>query len=137
MTVPGVTRSEPGTPGSELLVSLERAPEDLVVHQSACDSFYDSELATVLERNGVRRLFVTGCATDFCVDTTVRAAMSRDDRVVVVADGHTTADRPHVDAVSLIRHHNWLWRDLIHPKVRVEVTEAEAVIAGITQRPLP
>ena len=38
-------------------------------------------------------LLVTGCATDFCVDTTVRVAASRDYEIVVVADGHTTADR--------------------------------------------
>ena len=127
---------EPGTPGSELLSSLEREPGDPVVHKSACDSFYGTELAAVLGRRGVRRLLVTGCATDFCVDTTVRAAMSREYEVLVVADGHTTADRPHVDAISLIRHHNWLWRDLIHPKVRVEVMDADTVIAGIAQRPV-
>ena len=76
-------------------------------------------------------MLVTGCATDFCVDTTVRAAMSREYEVVVIADGHTTADRPHIEAVSLIRHHNWLWQDLIHPKVRVEVVEADEVIAEL------
>ena len=72
---------------------------------------------------------MTGCATDFCVDTTVRAAASRDYEVVVVEDGHTTADRPHVDAVSVIRHHNWLWQNLIHPRVRIQVTPANVVIA--------
>ena len=82
----------------------------------------------------MRRVLITGCATDFCIDTTVHAAMSREYEVVVVADGHTTADRPHVDAVSLIRHHNWLWPNLIHPKVRVEVMEAKDVITGIKQR---
>ena len=122
---------EPCTPGWQLLTSLERAPADLVVHKTACDSFYDTELAAVLERRGLRRLLVTGCATDFCVDTTVRAAMSREYEVVVIADGHTTADRPHIEAVSLIRHHNWLWQDLIHPKVRVEVVEADEVIAEL------
>jgi nicotinamidase-related amidase len=120
---------EPGTPGWQLLASLEREAGDVVVDKTACDSFYDTDLASVLERRGLRRLLVTGCATDFRVDTTVRAAMSREYEVVVVADGHTTANRPHVDAVSLIQHHNWLWQDLIHPKVRVEVVEAAELIA--------
>jgi nicotinamidase-related amidase len=122
---------EPGTPGWQLLSSLERESGDVLVHKTACDSFYGTDLAAVLSGRGVRRLLVTGCATDFCVDTTVRAAMSREYQVVVVADAHTTADRPHVDAVSLIRHHNWLWPDLIHPKVRVEVLETAEVVAGI------
>jgi hypothetical protein len=52
-----------------------------------------------------------------------------------VADGHTTADRPHVNAASLIRHHNWLWPELIHPTVKAEVVAAEDLIARIAKRP--
>ena len=74
-------------------------------------------------------LIVTGCATDFCVDTTIRSANSRDYQVVVAADGHTTADRPHVDAGSLIQHHNWLWQNLIHPKLRIDVVQTDDLIA--------
>jgi hypothetical protein len=35
---------------------------------------------------------------------------------VVVTDGHTLNDRPHLDAVSVMRHHHWVWRNLITPK---------------------
>ena len=120
---------EPGREGWKILPSLERENGDLVVHKRACDAFYETDLAEVLGKRRVTRLLVTGCATDFCVDTTVRAAASRDYGVVVVEDGHTTADRPHVDAVSVIRHHNWLWQNLIHPRVRIQVTPANVVIA--------
>jgi nicotinamidase-related amidase len=85
----------------------------------------------VLEERGATELLMSGCATDFCVDTTIRAAASRDYEVTVVEDGHTTADRPHVDAVSVIRHHNWVWENLIHPKVRVRVRAASDLIAEI------
>ena len=122
---------EPGREGWEMLPSLEREEGDLVVHKSACDAFYRTDLAETLRKHGATRLIVTGCATDFCVDTTVRAAASRDYHVVVVEDGHTTADRPHVDAVSVIRHHNWVWQNLIHPRLRIQVTPTEAVIARI------
>lgn len=81
----------------------------------------------------MRWLLVTDCATDFCVDTTVRAAMSRDYDIVVVSDGHTTADRQHEDAKSLIQHQNWLWRGLIHPKVKIEVMPARELIARLTE----
>jgi nicotinamidase-related amidase len=122
---------EPGREGWEMLPSLEREEGDLVVHKSACDAFYRTDLAETLRKHGATRLIVTGCATDFCVDTTVRAAASRDYDIVVVEDGHTTADRPHVDAVSVIRHHNWVWQNLIHPRLRIQVTPTEAVIARI------
>jgi nicotinamidase-related amidase len=120
---------EPGRDGWRLLPSLERREEDPVVHKRACDAFYETDLADVLRKHGATRLLVTGCATDFCVDTTVRAAASRDYEVVVVEDGHTTADRPYVDAVSVIRHHNWVWQNLIHPRTRVEVTPTASLIA--------
>ena len=120
---------EPGMQGWQLLPSLERDLGDVVVRKTACDAFYNTELKVVLERHKVRRLIVTGCATDFCVDTTIRSANSCDYQVVVAADGHTTADRPHVDAGSLIQHHNWLWQNLIHPKVRIDVIQTDDLIA--------
>jgi hypothetical protein len=33
--------------------------------------------------------------------------------VVVVTDAHTLNDRPHLDAASVIRHHNWVRSHLI------------------------
>lgn len=120
---------EPGTEGWEILPSLNRKPTDIVVNKAACDSFYKTELAQVLDRNKIRRLIVTGCATDFCVDTTVRAAFSLDYQVIVVSDCHTTSDRPFVDAASLIQHHNWLWKNLIHPEAQIEVMEMENLVA--------
>jgi hypothetical protein len=28
-------------------------------------------------------------------------------------DAHTLNDRPHLDAASVIRHHHWVWSNLI------------------------
>lgn len=117
-----------GTKGWEILPTLERENSDLLVHKRACDSFYQTELANVLEKHGVRQLIVTGCATDFCVDTTIRAAASRDYEVMVVRDGHTTKDRPHLDAKSIIVHHNWMWENLILPNSEVKVLPASRII---------
>lgn len=124
---------EPGTPAWQLLPSLERKAQDLVVHKVASDSFYETQLDSTLRERKVQRLLVTGCATEFCVDTTVRAAMSRDYDITVVADAHTTADRQHVDAKSLIQHQNWLWGELIHPKVKILVTPASELIARLME----
>jgi nicotinamidase-related amidase len=120
---------EPGTEGWRLLPSLERHDGDLVVHKRACDAFYETELAEMLDKHGASELIMTGCATDFCVDTTIRAAASRDYDVTVVEDGHTTAHRPHADALSVIRHHNWVWQNLIHPRVQVKVEPAASLIS--------
>jgi len=106
----------PGKPGWDILPSLVRRPEDVVVHKTSCDVFLDTELDTVLEANGIDELVVTGCATEFCVDTTIRSALGRGYRTLVPEDGHTTADRPHLDAESIITHHNTTWSDFIAPR---------------------
>ena len=119
---------EPGTDSWKLLPILVRTEKDLLVRKRACDSFYESGLPRILERHSVKRLIVTGCATDFCVDTTVWAAASRDYEVVVVADGHTTKDRPHLDAPAIIQHHNWMWENLILPRSQVQVLPAASIV---------
>ncbi len=117
-----------GTRGWEILPSLERKDSDPIVLKQACDSFYETDLADVLEKHGVRQLIVTGCATDFCVDTTVRSAASRNYEVVVVKDGHTTKDRPHLNAKLIIDHHNFMWEGLILPRSEVKVLPASDVL---------
>ena len=65
-------------------------------------------------------MLVCGWATDFCVDSTVRSTVSHGFPTVVASDAHTLSDRPHLAAPAVIRHHNWLWGELIaDPPVRV------------------
>ncbi len=118
----------PGTEGWEILPTLERLDADLLVHKQACDSFYETNLSDLLEHHGVQELVIVGCATDFCVDTTVRAAASRDYEVVVASDAHTTKDRQHLDAAAIINHHNYLWENLILPRSRVQVIPTSRVV---------
>jgi nicotinamidase-related amidase len=77
---------------------LDREPGDPVVRKTACDAFYISGLADLLAQYRANALILTGCATDFCVDTTVRSAAVRNFDIYVASDGHTTADRLHLDA---------------------------------------
>ena len=87
------------------------------------DAFAGSDLQATLQRLGVDRMLIAGWATDFCVDTTLRSAVSRNYNVVAVSDAHTLADRPHLDAASVIGHHNWVWANLITPaSIRVAAT---------------
>jgi len=125
------TGLEPQTPGWEVLPALDRRPTDLVVRKTACDSFYRSGLDAILRERKITRLLVTGCATDFCVDTTIRSAASKDYDVVVASDGHTTADRPHLSAEQIIEHHNRMWANLILPGHPVTVVKTEELLREI------
>jgi nicotinamidase-related amidase len=104
---------EPHTPGWAFLPDLVRNPADVVVRKNLNDLFAGTDLQACLKEIAPDRILITGWATDLCVDTTVRSAVENHHNVVVVADGHTLSDRPHLDAVSVIRHHHWVWSNLI------------------------
>jgi nicotinamidase-related amidase len=107
---------EPQTPGWALLPELVRDPADVVVHKQMNDPFADADLRARLDEIAPDRVLVTGWATDLCVDATIRSAVSNRHNVVVVVDAHTLSDRPHLDAASVIRHHHWVWSNLITQK---------------------
>jgi nicotinamidase-related amidase len=103
----------PGTPGWALLPELNRAAADIVISKTLNDPFVGTDLSARLQAITPERVFITGWATDLCVDATIRTAVSNHHNVVVVTDGHTLNDRPHLDAASVIRHHHWVWSNLI------------------------
>ena len=105
------------TPGWEILSSIEREPSDQVLRKTLNDAFFGTSLQADLTRLGANRVLVAGWATDLCVDATVRSAAAAGFEVVVVADGHTVSDRPHLCAAKVIEHHHWVWENLIsrHP----------------------
>jgi nicotinamidase-related amidase len=107
---------EPQTPGWAFLPELVRDPADVVVQKQMNDPFAGGSLQARLDRIAPDRVLVTGWATDLCVDATVRSAVSNRHNVVVVTDAHTLSDRPHLDALSVIRHHHWVWSNLIAEK---------------------
>lgn len=105
----------PDEPGWRLLPDLQFCSEDLVVRKTACDAFLGTTLGATLQSLSVDQLVVTGCATDYCVDTTVRSALARGYATIVPMDGHTTSDRAHLSARKIIEHHNAIWADFIAP----------------------
>jgi len=114
---------EPQTPGWALLPELHRDPSDLVVRKTLNEPFTGTDLQALLDDIRPDRILITGWATDLCVDSTVRSAIANHHNVVVVADGHTLSDRPHLDAVSVIHHHHWIWNNLLTDRsIRVAPT---------------
>ncbi len=105
----------PAAAGWHLLPELDVRDGDRFIRKTACDSFLSTGLDDLLRAAAIRQLVVTGCATEFCVDTTVRSALAHGYKTSVAADGHTTAERPHLSARDIIAHHNATWADFISP----------------------
>lgn len=118
---------ERGTADWEILPELERRPADLMIDKTLNDAFAGTDLQQTLGRLESDRVLICGWATDFCVDSTIRSAVSHGHRVVAVSDAHTLADRPHLDAVSVIRHHNWVWSGLLTNRSITITSTAELV----------
>jgi nicotinamidase-related amidase len=119
----------PGSPGWELLPGLEPLPGDIRVGKKLNDAFAGTELQAILTGAKTDRVLIAGWATDFCVDGTLRSAVSRGFHVVAISDGHTVADRDEIEAATIIRYHNWLWANLI-PSRKVEVLSSAELIAA-------
>jgi len=61
-------------------------PEDHIVQKHRASVFYNTNLETKLRMLGTRFLFIAGCNTEFCVESTVREAYARDFEIFLVAD---------------------------------------------------
>jgi len=105
----------PSQPGFAIHSDLAVEPQDTVITKAFCDAFLNTNLAVALGQLEVGEVIVTGCATDFCVDTTVRSALAHGYPTIVPEDGHTTFDRPYMSAEKVIEHHNMVWANFISP----------------------
>jgi nicotinamidase-related amidase len=69
-------RLEPETPGWSIRPEIAPRPGDPVIHKGACDAFFDTTLDAELATAGIKQLVISGCMTQYCIDTTVRRAVS-------------------------------------------------------------
>lgn len=111
----------PNTMAWELLDELKVEPTDIFINKYANDVYYKSELQNMLNKLNVNELIITGCATDFCVESTIQSALTKDYNIVVVEDGRTTGDRPNLEAKQVINHYNWVWEHMLPTKGNIQV----------------
>jgi nicotinamidase-related amidase len=114
---------KPNTVEWEILSSLDIKSDDLIISKTANDSFYKTTLKEDLMNLGINEIIITGCATDFCVDSTIKSALVNDFNIIVIKDGHTTADRPNLDAKQVINHYNWIWSEMTPTNGRIKVID--------------
>ncbi|AFL53299.1 nicotinamidase-related amidase [Sinorhizobium fredii] len=116
-----------GTHGWAIRDEIAPASGDVVVHKKSCDSFFETDLSTRLEERSVTHLVIGGCMSEFCVDTTVRRAVSLGYAVTLVADGHTTADSGALAFPEIVAHHNETLDGFDAGRARVEVRPAAEI----------
>ena len=118
----------PHTPGWEIHPALVVQDGDIVVQKETPNAFHNTPLQMELDARGVQSLIVAGLQTEYCVDTTVRAASSLGYDVTLVADGHSTY--PGVlPPAQVIAHHNAALRVFarVHPFANLDLTRGTSV----------
>ena len=71
---------------SEIIDELKPHADDVVLYKTRFSGFYKTDLDARLRDLGVRHLIITGCTTSVCVESTLRDAMFRDYRCVLLSD---------------------------------------------------
>src|SRR5699024_9924792 len=75
-----------GTWDSEIIDLLEPKESEFVIKKVRYDSFYSTNLDSVLRFNQIDSLIICGVTTNVCVASAARSASERDYEVFVISD---------------------------------------------------
>lgn len=116
-----------GSEGWQLADGLETSPQDLRVRKTTPDSFYQTNLRQLLQKQGIDRLIICGLQTDYCVNATVRQALSLGYDVVLASDAHSTVDNGNMAADDIIAEHNTALARLTSAVSRIDVIQTSEI----------
>jgi nicotinamidase-related amidase len=75
-----------GEYGHDIVDELQPAEGDIVVDKTGYSAFHQTELATILQERGIEDLVFVGVTTDVCVFSTLREAVDRGYRSLLLED---------------------------------------------------
>ncbi|MOA20712.1 Streptothricin hydrolase [compost metagenome] len=111
---------EPGSPMTQLVQELRLQGDEVVFEKTRPNAFATTDLAARLHACGSQGVVIAGMKSQYCVDSTCRAARDLGFDAVLIADGHTCADTPALKAENIVAHHN---ATLAGPFCRVVLAE--------------
>jgi ureidoacrylate peracid hydrolase len=71
---------------TDVVDELRPQAADTVIYKTRYSGFYQTELDVILRSRGTKSLIVTGVSTSVCVESTLRDAMYRDYRCLLLSD---------------------------------------------------
>jgi len=89
---------------SEIIPELAN-PKAKLILKNQYDAFYNTELDSILKKNGVKQLIITGVMTHLCCETTARSAFIRGYETFFSIDGTATYNREfHLGSLINLAH---------------------------------
>ncbi len=89
-----------GEYGHDFIDELQPVAGELVIDKPGYGAFFRTSLQDELQRRGITRLLLCGVTTEVCVHSTLREAVDRGLRCVLVSDGCAASD-PALQAPAL------------------------------------
>ncbi|WP_425930021.1 cysteine hydrolase family protein [Pseudomonas sp. NyZ201] len=96
----------PDAPLTRLIAELQLNGSERVFEKRRPNAFVGTGLVEALREYGVTGVVIAGMKTQYCVDSTCRAAGDLGFPAVLVADGHSCSDTPGLSAEAIVAHHN-------------------------------
>lgn len=90
----------------QLVADLDVHAKDLFVEKHHGSAFHDTPLREQLLSLSIREIVICGMQTEYCVDSTLRHAVTLGFHVELAQDGHTTFDSATLSARQIVDHHN-------------------------------
>lgn len=87
------------------------APRDgeTIIDKRRSSAFHDTDFHARLQAAGIDHLVICGAQTQYCVESTIRNAVTLGYRLTAIEDGHTTFDTELLTAPQIIAHHHMIW----------------------------
>ncbi len=111
-----------GQPGHAIHASIAPQSGDAIIQKWNPSAFMDTNLQTILEEKGIKRLILSGMQTEMCVDSTCRDAYGRGYNVTIASDAHSTMNNGVLTADQIINHTNATLRMFAKIKPTEEIT---------------
>jgi nicotinamidase-related amidase len=87
---PGSTFFLPGTKGAEIHEAVKPLGGETVIEKNFPNSFRNTDLGTLLQKQEIKNLVVAGMMTHMCVDATVRHAADLGYKITLLGDACAT-----------------------------------------------
>ncbi|OLS58828.1 cysteine hydrolase family protein [Pseudomonas putida] len=91
---------------TRLIPELRLDGSEQVFEKRRPNAFVGTGLVEMLRDCGATGVVIAGMKTQYCVDSTCRAAGDLGFAAVLVADGHSCSDTPGLSAQAIVAHHN-------------------------------